>query len=155
MSINAVPQPAETTQSNITAISEAVRSQPMPTLTLVAFSTGQINPQCPAYPTSEQTAISSSSLSVVQATQSPLPSAHAHYKPPVDQNQNVAKQIKYSSASPGSSGESMTSPEYGAVDLSARALHKSRVSTASQPQQPELTSLATSARPSLQVIISE
>ena len=139
------------TSRPIAPVTEATPTQPMPTLALVAFSANQITQPCQLWPRSSVTSVPISSMSsLVQATPSPLPAAHAHY--------NAATQIKYSPTSaPGNRMESMTSLEYGAVDLSTKTLRESGVSTGSRLQQAEMTSLATSAptRPPLSVIMSD
>ena len=126
-------------------------AKPMPTLALVAISANQMTQSCQLWRRSGITSVPiSSMLSLVQATPSPLPATHAHY--------NLPTQNKYSPTSaPGSRMESMTSMEYGAVDLSTRTLRESGVSTGSRLQQAEMTSLATSVptRPPLSVIISD
>lgn len=135
------------TSRSIAPVTEPPPAQPMPTLALVSFSTNQVIQSCRQWPHSGITSVPiSSMLSLVQATPSPLPAAHA------------ATQNKYSPTSaPGSRMESMTSLEYGAVDLSARTLRESGVSNGSRLRQAEMTSLATSVptRPPLSVIISD
>jgi len=125
----------------------------MPTLTLVAFSAGQLIPAFPAPLgafTPLQTVPTGSSSSAIQPVQSPSTSSTLVQS---DQN-NVATLEQFSStgAAAGGTGSkkesSTTSPEYGAVDLSATG-------TGSRPLQPEMTSPTTSTRAPLPVIIVE
>ena len=146
VTVSAAPRIAETLQYS-TAVPGEAAPHLMPALTLVAFSTDQISPPYPGPGTISQQSIAlstiSTSSSVVQATQCPVPSAHAHH-------QDVASQIKYSSASSSTGNgkqSDMTSPGFGAVDLSPTG-------TVSRPQQPDMTSqLPTTVQASLPVIM--